>query len=315
MLIFIISYFFGVLYALIKQWIFLIKKYKVYFSIKKDFFKFYIYIFICIIILFDCILFIKYYIKFLYNIFLLYFLIKNNNYILNYLTFFNKYNCILKSQIYLSYYKKYKKLIIECKNNKLIFSVLFLELYFKNYFYYNFYYCYYAFIYIYSNVKNILIEFLLDLENFFIIKWRNFYNKDKTNSFNFYDYIERFKFWKKDYYIKMTLNFLYYKNKRLVITFYYNFISKLKKLYFYFRYIIISILDIIFFSLFKNQGNLVIYHCFKLLKFIKLFKQSYIKYIIESDIIYIWLKKIERKKWYIQEIHQYYNEKEKNKKN
>jgi len=70
-------------------------------------------------------------------------------------------------------------------------------------------------------------------------------------------------------------------------------------MFIYIKFLINCIIDPIIFQLLKNKGNLFSYYFFNMLKFIK----SYIKYIWESDVIYKFLKFIERKKWYIEEMH------------
>lgn len=97
----------------------------------------------------------------------------------------------------------------------------------------------------------------------------------------------------------MTVSFFFQKSKRLTIAYYYNFINKIKYIFRYIKYIISCVIDPIIFQLLKNKCNLFIYYFFYILKFFK----SYIKYIWESDIIYKFLKVIERKKWYIEEMH------------
>lgn len=298
---YIFSFFFNVLYyKLIKTWIELFKLYKNYCILNINFFlKIKYSFYILNIILFDILFFVKYYFKLFGNIFLLYFLSKNNNTVLYYLTIFNKYHYIFKSQIYLYFLNTYKNLIIQynVNKNKQNFSKLFLEVYFNNKLYYNIYYIYYVFLYIYNNI---LIDLLLYIETYFTQILHKSNNKKKLYMLNFNYYIERLKFWKKEYYIKMKANFLFHKSKRLLSGFYYNFINKIKKIFRYFRYIIISILDPIFFYLFKNKGNFVIYYFYYILKFFK----SYILYVWKSDIIYRFLKFIERKKWYLEEMHE-----------
>ncbi len=143
----------------------------------------------------------------------------------------------------------------------------------------------------------VLIDFLLYIETY-IVQLLN-KSKKKVYVLNFSYYLNRLKFWKKEYYIKMTISFFFQRYKRLIITYYYNFINKIKYIFIYIKYIIICIIDPIIFQLLKNKGNLFSYYLFNILKFFK----SYIKYIWESDIIYNFLKLIERKKWYIEEMH------------
>lgn len=295
---FIFSFFFNILYyKLIKNWLHLFNIYKIYLLLNVSFFfklknGFYIFI----VILFNIIFFIKHYLKFFYNIFLLCFIILNNNFILYNLTFFIKYNYIFKSQINLHYFIKYKKLISQykIKKNKVFFNKLFLEMYFKHHIYYNVFYIYYMFLFIYNIV---LINFILYIETL-IVQWVS-KSRKKVYALNFSYYINRFKFWKKEYDIKISVSFFFQRYKRLIITYYCNFINKIKYIFIYIKYTIICIIDPIIFQLLKNKGNLFSYYFFKILKFFK----SFIKYIWESDIIYKFLKFIERKKWYIEEMH------------
>jgi len=136
----------------------------------------------------------------------------------------------------------------------------------------------------------VLIDFLLYIETY-IVQLLN-KSKKKVYVLNFSYYFNRLKFWKKEYYIKIIISAFFQKVKRLIIIYYSNFINKIKYMFIYIKFLINCIIDPIIFQLLKNKGNLFSYYFFNMLKFIK----SYIKYIWESDVIYKFLKFIERKK-------------------
>lgn len=98
----------------------------------------------------------------------------------------------------------------------------------------------------------------------------------------------------KNYNIKITLKYYYNKTKTLCLNMFTfmllkitNFILMIKE--FYFK----KIVNVIFFKILKNKGNLIIYYIFLFFKYFK----SYLIWLWESDKIYNFLKLFERKKW------------------
>lgn len=259
---------------------------------KNNIFSFYLklksYFYIFFILLFYYTSFFGQLIAFVTNLILL----KINNRILVYLIYFNKLDSILKSHIYVYIWV----LLSEC-----IYLVNSLNWYFLNlYLYYGLYYLYFLINFIYIKLIYILKNFLESID--FIIKKSNFYNKVKNFLIlNLYN-IEHFMFWNKKYYLKMSLSFWFQKNRRLVSFLHYRCMRKFKRIYISFKYRIYYVYFRIDFKLLNIKWYLVVYIFFSLIKFLQLFKTSFIKIIIDSNIIYKYFKKIERKKWYISEI-------------
>lgn len=98
----------------------------------------------------------------------------------------------------------------------------------------------------------------------------------------------------QNYNIKITLKYYYNKIKKYVLNSFniialkiINFFILIRE--FYFKYFI----NAIFFSMLKNKGNLIFYYIFLFFKYFK----SFCIWFWQSDKIYNFLKKLERKKW------------------
>jgi hypothetical protein len=287
------------------------------------FFKFKNVCYVFSVIFYNIIIFFKNYLKIYYNLLLLSYLWKYT-WINESVTFFRwkytwtnesvtflrwtnyaKYYYLYKTLSYLYYFKEYNELILIIKykhKNKQIFNQLFLDLYFrKNYNYlYNYYYnilinykrwikTYYVQT-VYKNKKKEYAEYIIS----YIKSKRALINyiKEKLN-------IKKWK-WKKLYRIwYYRINIVKYK--RIYLMYKKRFISKIKNINIHIKYYTIIdkanlICNIIFLTYLKSKSNMIIYYYFKLLKSFK----SYLKYIWKSDIIYKFLKSIEKKKWYLE---------------
>lgn len=157
------------------------------------------------------------------------------------------------------------------------------------------------------NLNNILFELYLWLFTYytrFLVKIKN--NKKFTIKYNVkrikailssqFSYIFNKIIDKifQNYNIKMTLKYYYNKIKKYFLNLFNIIIIKVKKYFLmlkesYFKYFV----NIIFFKILKNKGNLIIYYIFLFFKYLK----SFFLWLWDSEKLYDFLKKVKQKKW------------------
>jgi len=181
-------------------------------------------------------------------------------------------------------------------------------------------YYYYYIIYVYKDLSTIVIWLIWQFINF---QWYIFYLqiifylKNKKLECIYYSqlffkgflgiyclsgiiaYIKDFnKSWKwktkttkkKNVSLISKVKFVYHRSIRITKEKFYNKVTKPKLI---FSYYINNWIESVYFSLFKTGANSIIYYFYKIIKY----SYSICVYIWKSDVIYRFLKFIERKKW------------------
>lgn len=228
------------------------------------------------------------------------------------------YNCIQKSLNFLIYiFDWHYSLVMKAHilKDNIYKKDLFIELYqFKFLRRYSVYNTFYFFNLLYlkslkADIYDIIFNLYLWVRTYYIrfishlkknmntkysIKYniKIYKNKFILKSNDLYDIIVEKMY--KNYNVKITLKYYYNKTKTKWLNMLFFIILNIKNFLFiikdfYFK----KIVNVIFFKILKNNGNLIIYYIFLFLKYFK----SYLIWLWESDKIYNFLKLFERKKW------------------
>ena len=306
-IIYLFSFFFNILYLdifkNIKRHIFP-KLYSTY-TIKNKFYYLFFFSILCIINLCKIIFFINVYILLIYKIlFKIY---------INVQLWLKKKNIKF---LYLSFINLWFNLLIHLKvlNRKFMNPVdLDINFYILKW---NYYYYYYYIIYMFKDLgtiviwvinqryilyvhilfyfKNKKIEFLYFIQWFvngflFIYCWFSIKNYIKNGVKSIKGKFRRKKKKKKGSMLS-NIKFYYHRNKRILKEKYFN---KVKQPWLNLGYSLNNTIEYIFFVLFKTGANFIIYYFYKIIKY----SYSICVYIWKSDVIYRFLKLLERKKW------------------